>query len=74
MKRDLALDYVVPFMSRIPTTLPWMVAGTVGVRENQGKQLVQWLTGVFSTAFPQASHSEHKGWARAYFLCWRRKR
>lgn len=68
MKRDLVLDYVVPFMSRIPTTLPWLIAGGVGVRKKQGKQLVQWLAGIFSTAFPQATHSEHVEWAHAYFF------
>lgn len=68
MKRDLALDYLVPFMSRWPTTLPWLMAGGVSIRRKQGVDFVQWLAERFSQIFPQSTHGEHIEWARAYFL------
>lgn len=68
MKRDLGLDYLVPCMSRWPTTLPWLLAGRAGIRRKQGAHLVQWLAGRFSEIFPQATDGDHKEWARAYFF------
>lgn len=68
MKRDWALDYLVPCMSRLPTTLPWLMAGRAGIRRNQGEHLVQWLAARFPGIFPQATRSEHEAWARAHYL------
>jgi len=68
MKRDFALDLLAPCMSRLPTTLPWVVAGNVAIRRKQGAHLVQWLAERFSQIFPKAGSGECNEWARAYFF------
>lgn len=68
MKRDLALDYLVPCMSRLPTTLPWHMAGGLDIRRKQGTHLVQWLADRFSQIFPKAGDGECNEWARAHFF------
>lgn len=68
MTRDFILDYMVPGMSRMPSTLPWWTAGKIGMRWGQGAHLIQWLEGRFAQIFPRACRRDHEEWARAHFL------
>ena len=67
MKRDWYLDVVFPALARMPTTLPWWLAGRVGdqPRPEQGRRR-EWLRQCFARVFPEAGAAAHAAWARAH--------
>lgn len=67
MTRDGSLDLLFPLMARVPTTLPWRLAGRIG-RESAAERehLLRWLEGLFARVFPNATAAEHAQWAKAH--------
>ena len=67
MTRAWSLDLLFPSMARVPTTLPWRLAGRIG-RESAAERepLLRWLEGLFARVFPGATGAEHAQWARAH--------
>ena len=70
MKYDRSLDLVIPLMARIPTTLPWRVAGRAGGGQtaDQHSRLLRWLEDCFARVFPHATGAQHVQWAQAHVL------
>lgn len=58
MTRAWSLDLLFPFIARLPTTLPWRLAGRIG-RESAAERehLLRWLESLFARVFPQATGS-----------------
>lgn len=67
MTRDWSLDLLFPFIARVPTTLPWRLAGWIG-RESAAERehLLRWLESLFARVFPSATGAEHAQWAKAH--------
>lgn len=67
MTRAWSLDLLFPFIARLPTTLPWRLAGRIG-RESAAERehLLRWLESLFARVFPQATGGQHAQWARAH--------
>jgi len=67
MTGNFYLDKVFPCLARLPTTLPWWLAGWVG-REPvaQRQHTLRWLEGCFARFFPNATPVQHRDWAQAH--------
>ena len=70
MKYDRLLGLTTPSVARIPTTLPWWVAGRLGGGQtvDQRRQLLRWLENRFAQVFPHATGAQHLQWAQAHLL------
>jgi lauroyl/myristoyl acyltransferase len=70
MKYDRLLGLTIPSVARIPTTLPWWVAGRLGGGQtvDQRRQLLRWLENRFAQVFPHATGAQHLQWAQAHLL------
>ena len=68
MTRAWSLDLLFPSIARLPTTLPWRLAGRMGRGESAAERghLLSWLEGLFARVFPKATPAEHAQWARAH--------
>lgn len=61
------LDVAFPVLARIPTALPWRLAGWLGdLPPAQQRPRRLWLKQRFAQVFPHASAAEHAAWARAH--------
>ena len=67
MTRAWSFDLLFPLLARVPTKLPWYMAGYLG-RESAAERalLLRWLEGLFARVFPDALAIEHARWARAH--------
>ena len=67
MTRAWSLNLLFPYMARVPTTLPWRLAGWIG-RESAAERepLLRWLEGLFARVFPEAAEGERTQWAKAH--------
>lgn len=67
MTRDWSLDLLFPLIARLPTTLPWKLAGRIhqGPKEER-EHLQRWLAGIFARVFPGATESQRVQWAQAH--------
>ena len=67
MTRAWSLDLLFPFIARVPTALPWRLAGWIG-RESapEREHLLRWLESLFARVFPSASEAQHAQWAKAH--------
>lgn len=67
MKRSWSLDFLFPLLARMPTTLPWTLAGRIG-RESgvEREKLLRWLEELFARVFPAATPEAHGQWAKAH--------
>ncbi|WP_199740073.1 lysophospholipid acyltransferase family protein [Acidovorax sp. FJL06] len=67
MTRAWSLDLLFPSLARVPTSLPWRLAGRIG-RESAAERepLLRWLEGLFARVFPGATGAEHAQWATAH--------
>ncbi len=67
MTRAWSSDLLFPFLARLPTTLPWKLAGWIG-REPASERapLLRWLESIFARVFPQATEAQHAQWAQAH--------
>jgi len=67
MTRDWSLDLLFPLIARMPTTLPWSLAGLIG-RESVAERarLQRWLEDLFARVFPGATGAQHFQWAKAH--------
>ncbi|MCB1975116.1 MAG: hypothetical protein KDE65_11865 [Burkholderiaceae bacterium] len=70
MKYDRLLGLAISSIARIPTTLPWWVAGRLGGGQtvDQRRQLLRWLEDRFAQVFPHATGAQHLQWAQAHLL------
>lgn len=68
MTRAWSLDLLFPCIARLPTTLPWRLAGRIGRGESATERdhLLLWLENLFARVFPQATAEQHVQWARAH--------
>lgn len=67
MSESWYLDRLFPVLARVPTTLPWHLAGFVGdlpPAEQDARR--RWLEQCFASVFPQAAPALHANWARAH--------
>ncbi|MEZ5718464.1 MAG: hypothetical protein R3E55_08420 [Burkholderiaceae bacterium] len=55
MKYDHLLGLAISSIARIPTTLPWWIAGRLGGGQtvDQRRQLLRWLEDRFAQVFPR---------------------
>lgn len=67
MTRDWSLDLLFPLIARMPTTLPWRLAGLFGRESMEERERLQrWLEELFARVFPNAPRSQHVQWAKAH--------
>jgi len=60
-------DWVFPLLARLPTTLPWYLAGWLGHQASVAERAtVHYLIQLFAQVFPDRSISEYGAWARQY--------
>ena len=67
MTRAWSLDLLFPAIARLPTTLPWRLAGRIG-RDSRAERehLLRWLEALFARVFPGTDSAQHAQWARAH--------
>lgn len=67
MTRAWSLDLLFPLIARLPTTLPWKLAGRIGRdAPAEREHLLRWLEALFARVFPDAGSAQHAQWARAH--------
>lgn len=67
MTSDARLRWVFPLLGRLPTTLPWRIAGWVGDAPLQQRAVLHdWLAALFARVFPAASPTQCLRWARSH--------
>jgi len=67
MTRPLSLDLLFPLIAKIPTRLPWHLAGRIG-RESatERESLLRWLEELFARVFIDSTAVERGQWAKAH--------
>lgn len=63
MSIDYSLDLAIPCMARLPTALPWRLAGR---EQGRDKALLIWLQNRFTDIFPQSTPAEKTRWAQQH--------
>ena len=63
MNFNFSLDLATPCMAKLPTALPWQLAGRAD-RRNQ--ELLTWLQKRFEDIFPQSTRAEQTLWAKLH--------
>lgn len=67
MTRAWSHDLLFPLIARVPTRLPWHLAGCIG-REPAAERepLVRWIGELFARVFPDATAVQRTQWAKAH--------
>ncbi|MCO5103553.1 MAG: hypothetical protein M9919_06045 [Burkholderiaceae bacterium] len=67
MSPEWRLKYAFPVLSKIPTTIPWHLAASIGRDPYPVRRLTEhFLVKRFEQVFPEATHLAHRQWARAH--------
>ncbi|MFN9727616.1 MAG: lysophospholipid acyltransferase family protein [Acidovorax sp.] len=67
MTLALSRNRLFPLMARLPTALPWRLAGYIGRESAVERQpVLRWLEALFARAFPGRSADQYAQWARAH--------